>query len=272
MNIRKFFPEEKKEIPQKDETSLSTYLYNGKTLRIFGTHEKPMFLAKNIGELLGITNYRNFVATLDEDEKGVEILDTPGGTQNLTTISESALYRFIMRSNKPDAVIFQKWVCKEVLPSIRKNGTYELKLKIENMEKQIKNLQYIEEEKKKRIRVSTRLVDLGHIGQQEMRILLKEYKTTNGQFVYYFSDRKIIINHCKEISKLINSEKKKKDGKYAKLDRKDRGNFFTIEDYEIFGDKVIETYLQNNPIVDWKIDWEHLIEIVNLNFSNESFQ
>lgn len=266
MDVRKFFPQEKKEIPQKDETSLSTYLYNGKTLRIFGTHEKPMFLAKEVGELLGIKNYRDFVSTLDLDEKGVEILDTPGGSQKMTLISESALYRFIMRSNKPDAVIFQKWVCKEVLPSIRQNGTYELKLKIENMEKQIKNLQYIGE-KKKRIKVSQRLVDLGHIGHEEIRILLKEYKTTNGQFVYYFSDRKIIINHCKEISKLINSEKKKKDGTYAPLDRKDKGNLFTIEDYENFGDNVIETYLQNNPIVDWKIDWEHLIEIVNLNFS-----
>ena len=86
-------------------------------------HKKnPKLDAKEVGELLGISNHRVFVSTLDEDEKGdVIVTDTSSHRQKMTLISESGLYRFMMRSNKPDAVIFQKWVCKEVLPSIRRN-------------------------------------------------------------------------------------------------------------------------------------------------------
>ncbi|UZA04497.1 Bro-N domain-containing protein [Moraxella bovis] len=63
------------------------------------------------------------------DPKGVARLSTPtkGGTQQITFISEPNLYRVIFRSNKAEAVKFQNWVFDEVLPSIRKNGTYTTK-------------------------------------------------------------------------------------------------------------------------------------------------
>ena len=61
---------------------------------------------------------------LDADEKGVTKCDTPGGMQDMTIVSESGLYTLIMRSNKPEAKRFRKWVTSEVLPSIRKTGSY----------------------------------------------------------------------------------------------------------------------------------------------------
>lgn len=73
---------------------------------------------------MGISNERNVSARLDDDEKGVHLMDTPGGAQNTTVINESGLYNVILRSDKPEAKPFRKWVTSEVLPSIRKTGGY----------------------------------------------------------------------------------------------------------------------------------------------------
>jgi phage antirepressor YoqD-like protein len=61
---------------------------------------------------------------LDEDEKGVSLTDTLGGPQELTVISESGLYKVVLRSDKPNAKSFIRWVTHEVLPEIRKFGGY----------------------------------------------------------------------------------------------------------------------------------------------------
>lgn len=61
---------------------------------------------------------------LDDDEKGAHIVRTPGGEQEVTIINESGLYSLILRSRKPSAKRFKKWVTSEVLPSIRKTGRY----------------------------------------------------------------------------------------------------------------------------------------------------
>jgi prophage antirepressor-like protein len=67
---------------------------------------------------------RSSLALLDEDEKGVHSMDTPGGRQNLTIVSESGLYSLILRSRKAEAKQFKRWITREVLPSIRKTGSY----------------------------------------------------------------------------------------------------------------------------------------------------
>jgi hypothetical protein len=61
---------------------------------------------------------------LDEDEKGVVLTDTLGGKQRLQAVNESGLYTLILGSRKPEARAFRKWVTKDVLPAIRKTGTY----------------------------------------------------------------------------------------------------------------------------------------------------
>lgn len=93
-------------------------------VRIVMRDDNPWFVAKDVCECLGIANSRDAVARLDDDEKDVGKADTLGGSQDITLISESGLYTLIMRSNKPEAKEFRKWVTSEVLPSIRKSGVY----------------------------------------------------------------------------------------------------------------------------------------------------
>ena len=61
---------------------------------------------------------------LEDDEKGVQNVDTPGGSQKVCIINESGLYHAVITSRKAEAKKFRKWVTSEVLPSIRKTGSY----------------------------------------------------------------------------------------------------------------------------------------------------
>nr|DAQ10332.1 MAG TPA: KilAC domain protein [Caudoviricetes sp.] len=70
---------------------------------------------------------------LDEDEKGVHTMHTPSGNQEMTIISEAGLYSLILRSRKPEAKAFKRWVTHEVLPSIRKHGMYATPATIDDM-------------------------------------------------------------------------------------------------------------------------------------------
>lgn len=84
------------------------------------------FVTKDVCDVLGISNYRNTLTKLDDDEKGVQTMDTLGGKQQLSVVNESGLYAIIIRSNKPTARKFRKWITSEVLPQIRKTGAYSI--------------------------------------------------------------------------------------------------------------------------------------------------
>jgi prophage antirepressor-like protein len=82
------------------------------------------FVASDVAKALGYTHAPHMLRVLDEDEKGVQIVDTLGGPQELGIISESGLYHAVLKSRKPEAKPFRKWVTAEVLPAIRKTGQY----------------------------------------------------------------------------------------------------------------------------------------------------
>ncbi len=85
-----------------------------------------MFCAKDVCTAIDI-EWKGASSTLKnipDSWKGIRKLQTPGGEQSATFISEPALYRLIFRSNKPAATNFANWVCEEVLPTIRKQGFY----------------------------------------------------------------------------------------------------------------------------------------------------
>lgn len=82
------------------------------------------FVCTDVAEALGYRNAPDASRHLDDDEKGTHILRTPGGDQKLTIINESGLYALVLRSRKPEARKFAKWVTAEVLPTIRKTGAY----------------------------------------------------------------------------------------------------------------------------------------------------
>ena len=91
---------------------------------LVGQDGEPQFVSADVCNALSIRNSRDAIARLDDDEKGVAITDTPGGKQELAVINESGLYQLILTSRKPEAKRFKRWVTHEVLPSIRKTGSY----------------------------------------------------------------------------------------------------------------------------------------------------
>ena len=85
---------------------------------------EPLFVAKDVCAILDLGNTRSSIALLDDDEKGVHSVDTPGGKQQMTTVTEPGFYKLVMRSRKPEAKAFQRWVTHEVLPALRRDGGY----------------------------------------------------------------------------------------------------------------------------------------------------
>lgn len=106
------------------ENNLQVFNYNDSAVRTVQKDGEPWFVLKDVCSVLGIGNSRMAADRLEVDEKGVSQIDTPGGVQDMTIISESGLYTVILRSDKPEAKPFRKWVTSEVLPSIRKHGAY----------------------------------------------------------------------------------------------------------------------------------------------------
>lgn len=83
---------------------------------------EPWFVAKDVLNVLDLD--KTALRKLDEDEKGVDSIHTPGGEQQMTTVTEPGFYKLVMRSRKPEAKAFQRWVTHEVLPALRRDGGY----------------------------------------------------------------------------------------------------------------------------------------------------
>lgn len=118
---------------------LQIYNYQNNEVRTVEKEDGLWWVAKDVCEVFGETNYRRAIQSLDEDEKGVSQMHTPGGNQNMVIVNESGLYSllFTMQPTKARGVDehyiiereqklkqFKRWVTHEVLPSIRKHGAY----------------------------------------------------------------------------------------------------------------------------------------------------
>lgn len=101
-----------------------TFDFNGLPIDVHIIDGEPRWIAKDVCEVLELGNPRSSLASLDDDEKGVHTVDTLGGPQQVTVINESGLYSLILRSRKPVAKQFKRWVTHEVIPQIRKTGAY----------------------------------------------------------------------------------------------------------------------------------------------------
>ena len=104
---------------------ITPFNFGNNTVRVIARGDQPWFVATDVASALGYRNAPDATRHLDEDEKGTQNVRTPGGEQQLTIISESGLYALILRSRKPEARKFAKWVTSEVLPTIRKTGSYQ---------------------------------------------------------------------------------------------------------------------------------------------------
>ncbi len=94
-----------------------------KAVNVYGTWEKPLFLASDVGSFLGLTNVR--ASNLNEDERVLHSIYTPGGLQQCTFLTARGLYELLGSSRKAAAKPFRKWV-GDVIESIRITGRYDI--------------------------------------------------------------------------------------------------------------------------------------------------
>lgn len=147
-------------------TEIQTFNFNALTLRtLTDGNGDPWFVAKDVCDILEISNNRDAISQLDSDEKNtVVISDGIPGNPNKTIISEPGLYKLIMRSRKPEAREFQRWVTHEVLPTIRKHGIYATEATIDqilaNPDFGIRLLTDLKNERDKRIEAENQVREL----------------------------------------------------------------------------------------------------------------
>ena len=134
---------------------IQLFKFNDHPVRIVEKDGEPWWVAKDVCDVLELTNSRMSVESLEEDEKGVSNIYTPGGMQSMTVISEAGLYSLILRSRKPQAKAFQRWVTHDVLPTIRKTGSYSMKPQLP--QNYLEALEALVEKEKERLALSAKI-------------------------------------------------------------------------------------------------------------------
>ena len=124
---------------------LQIFTYKEQQIRTTEINSEIWFVAKDVCDVLELTNPTEALKTLDEDEKmtlrnSEGHLGQRGGAQSYNIINEPGLYALVLRSNKPEAKQFSRWIRHEVLPAIRKTGTYSVKLTPVDLELRHKEL------------------------------------------------------------------------------------------------------------------------------------
>lgn len=149
----------------KMKNELQVFEYEGSAVRTVKKDGEPWFVAADVCSYFGISNHRNAVARLDEDEKGVCDVDTLGGEQKVTIINEAGLYHLlftitpsnargletaVIEERKEKLKKFKRWVTHEVIPSIRKHGLYAIDDVLKNPDAMINALQALKAEREEK--------------------------------------------------------------------------------------------------------------------------
>lgn len=107
--------------------NMAVFNFDDAQVRTVVKDGEAWFVAKDVCNVLGISNSRNVTARMDEDERdSVHVVDAIGRNRQTTVISEAGLYKLIFASEKPEAKRFKRWVTHDVLPAIRKQGFYSM--------------------------------------------------------------------------------------------------------------------------------------------------
>ena len=143
---------------------IQIFKYRTNDVRTVQMDGEPWFVLKDVCKVLDLGTTAKVAERLDADEKGMNQIHTPGGMQSVTVINESGLYNVILRSDKPEAKPFRKWVTSEVLPAIRKHGAYmtpeTLQAAILNPDTMIQLCQQLKAEQDKNTVLSARVTEL----------------------------------------------------------------------------------------------------------------
>ena len=109
--------------------NLQLFNFEGNEVRTLKINDEPYFVGKDAANILGYSNTRKALqdhVDLEDKKDGVTIRDSIGRNQKPTVINESGLYSLILSSKMPNAKRFKRWVTSEVLPAIRKTGSYQI--------------------------------------------------------------------------------------------------------------------------------------------------
>jgi anti-repressor protein len=101
-----------------------TFPETGTPVRTVTVDGEPWFVGTDVARVLELGNIHSSLALLDDDEKGIHSVETLGGAQRVVTVNEPGIYSLILRSRKPQAKAFKRWITHEVIPSIRRTGSY----------------------------------------------------------------------------------------------------------------------------------------------------
>ena len=104
--------------------TLTPFGYDDQPVRVLTVDGEPWFVLADLCKVLGLTQPNKVALRLADDMKGRNLIPTPGGAQEMTIVSEPGMYEVVIRSDKPEAATFRRWITAEVLPSIRKTGAY----------------------------------------------------------------------------------------------------------------------------------------------------
>ena len=96
--------------------ALQVYNYEGAQVQTLERDNDVWFVARDVANILGVTNIRESLRNLDDDEKEVIKIYSPDGIQEVTIINDFGVYTLILRSNKPEAKKFRRWITHDVLP------------------------------------------------------------------------------------------------------------------------------------------------------------
>ena len=134
---------------------LQNFTFDGSMVRTITINNEPYFIGKDVAQVLGYRDTSDALKKhVDEEDKGVCEMPTPGGRQQMKMVNESGLYSLIIGSKLPTAKRFKRWVTSEVLPAIRKHGAYATAPTIDKIlddpDYGIRLLQNLKEEREKR--------------------------------------------------------------------------------------------------------------------------
>jgi prophage antirepressor-like protein len=194
---------------------------------IKGTYEEPLFRASDIGQILDVGNIRSTIQTFNSSEKVVHTMDTLGGSQDVTFLTEKGLYKVLFKSRKPIAEKFQDWVCT-VVKEIRLNGKYELEQQLESAKQEITQ---IVETNKNEIH--------GKVAREREKMLINEFGMS-GALVYVI---KVKTNEDKSYIIKIGESRKGVRDRYNEHKTKYGDDILLLDCYAVKRSKEMESFI-----------------------------
>ncbi|WP_052410273.1 BRO family protein [Paenibacillus durus] len=144
------------------EQLTKVFAYGAAEVRTVIIGGDPWFVAKDISDVLGFSETSAMTRYLDEDEKTNLSIKQGGSnlTTNITVISEPGLYSAILRSRKPEARAFKRWVTHEVIQSIRKTGMYAADELLDDPDLLLKTVTRLTEERRARLAAEAQVIEM----------------------------------------------------------------------------------------------------------------